>query len=105
MPNDLLDLHNFRTLLMPEGVSYESDDIQYLFAIAKQCAKTAGVSVGGATAIATSGIGAVTLPGVGAVPGWVAGALAGFIGGTAICVMGRGSLKPALDKILEARTR
>ena len=90
---------------MQEGISYNADDIKYLFAVAKHCARSSGLAVAGATAIATSTAGAVTLPIVGAVPGWVAGALAGFIGGTTVCVMGRAALKPALDQIVEARAR
>jgi hypothetical protein len=66
MGDDLLDLNHFRMALMREGVSYEVDDIRYLFEVARTCAKTAGVLVGEA----------VILPVVGAVPGWVAGALA-----------------------------
>jgi hypothetical protein len=105
MPNDLQALNDFRMTLMREGISYDSDDIQYLFAIAKHCAKAAGVPVGAAGGLMTMNAGAVAIPLVGAVPGWVAGALAGFVGGTAACVMGRGALKPALDQILESRSR
>ena len=37
--------------------------------------------------------------------GWVAGVLAGVVDGTAVCVTGRGSLKPTLAQIVGVRER
>lgn len=98
MPDTLL---KFKNMLTKNGiVGYSHDDVQYLWNVAKICARTNGVATAGAVAVMTAGVGTVALPGVGAVPGWVAGALAGFVSGTTTCVMGRVAFKRGLDEIL-----
>lgn len=98
------ELINFQRSLASNGlIGYSHSDLQYLFNIARICARTAGVPLGGAGAVMGAGAGSVTLPGIGAVPGFVAGALAGFIGGTASCMVARGALKKNLDEILKMK--
>jgi hypothetical protein len=90
-----------RTVVGMDGSGEES-----LIGAVKHCAKTAGVSVGAAGAVAMAGAGAVTLPVVGAVPGWVAGALAGFVGGTAACTFAqRGVIHPSVRQLLSSNNR
>lgn len=103
MDDEMLGFAQFRMSLLRENLAYDTDNLKYLYSVARLCAAHAGVPVAAATAIGTSAAGAVTLPVVGAVPGWVAGALAGFLGGTTACMIGRGSMKPALDRILDTR--
>lgn len=96
------ELEEFKYNLMRNDiVGYSHSDVEYLYNVAKICAKTAGIPTAAATGVAMAGVGSVTIPGVGAVPGWVAGALAGFIGGTVSCTIVRGSLKRQLDSILQ----
>ena len=97
------EFFDFRYRLMREGLDYEEGDLQYLFSVAKKCAKLGGVPMAGTGAVMMSGAGAVAIPGIGAVPGYVVGALAGFVGGTAVCTISKFSLKPQLDKLLEER--
>ena len=57
-----------------------------LWDIAKRCAKTTGIPMGGAGLVMGAGAGTVTLPVVGTVSGAVAGFLGGLATGTASCV-------------------
>lgn len=85
--------------MMKVGVlTYDEQDT--LWRIAQRCAKTAGMTVGIPTAIATANVGAVMIPGIGSVPGAVAGFLAGFAGGTTSCVIANVSLRPQIRLLL-----
>jgi len=96
--------HRFRrTLISHQIIGYSTDDLEYLYNVAKICAVQGGIPVAGAGAVLGAGAGTIALPVLGSVPGWVAGALAGFVGGTAVCVMGRGAIKGELDKLLAHR--
>jgi len=100
---------------MPDQIEQTYDDVrglaqdyfgvgdsesETLMKLAKICAKTAGIPMAGAGAVALSGVGAVTLPLVGSVPGYVAGALAGFVGGTTACMIARRSTAEHVKQIL-----
>jgi hypothetical protein len=91
---------DFRSSLLQLGiVSYR--DQETLWDIAKRCARTTGVPMGGAGAVMGLKAGAVTIPGVGAVPGAVAGFLAGLAAGTAACTAANVSHRGELRKLLQ----
>jgi hypothetical protein len=98
--NSTNEVFKFRENLAKNGIiGYSPDKLEYLYNVAKICARTAGIPAAGATAVMAAGVGSVTIPGVGAVPGWVAGALAGFVSGTVSCTIMRVSFKEKLDEL------
>jgi hypothetical protein len=80
-------------------ISYSDQDS--LYSIAKKCAATIGITVGGAGAVFGAGMGTVTVPGVGAVPGGVAGFLAGLIAGTTTCTAANLKYRRELRSLLD----
>ena len=77
---------NFAKELMARGIlSYQEHE--KLWQIAKRCARTTGMPMAGAGAVAGLQMGTVTLPGIGTVAGPLAGALAGLFAGTVSCTM------------------
>ena len=76
----------FAKELMAIGIlSYQEHE--KLWQIAKRCARTTGVPMAGAGALAGLKMGTVAVPGVGTIAGPVAGALAGLFSGTLSCTM------------------
>ena len=74
----------FRSELLKLGIlAYHEQDT--LWRIAKRCAKTTGLPMGGAVAVMGLKAGTVTVPGVGTMSGAVAGFLAGMAAGTFAC--------------------
>jgi hypothetical protein len=89
---------NFVHQMLQLGIlSYKEQET--LWQIAKRCAGTAGISMGGAGALMGLKAGTVTVPGVGTVSGAVAGFLAGLTAGTASCVMLNQTYKNELRKL------
>jgi hypothetical protein len=72
-----------RQMLALHIISYSDQDT--LWSIARKCAATTGIPLGGGFAVLGAGAGAVTVPGVGSIPGYLAGFLAGLATGTATC--------------------
>ncbi len=70
-----------------------------LWQVAKRCAGTAGISMGGVGAVAGLKAGTVTVPGVGTISGALAGFLAGLAAGTTSCVMLNHTFKDELKKL------
>lgn len=90
----------FRQQMLAMGIiSYREHES--LWSIARRCAGTMGVPMGGAGLVMGAGAGTVTIPGVGAVPGAVAGFLAGFVAGTVTCSGLNLSYRDELRKLLD----
>ena len=76
---------DMRNQLMQLGILAHHEQ-ESLLALAKRCAKTSGLPLGGAGAVMAAKAGTVALPGIGTVSGATAGFLAGLATGTASCV-------------------
>lgn len=90
----------FRNQMLAMGIiSYREQES--LWSIAKRCALTTGVPMGGAGLVMGAGAGTVTVPLVGSLPGAVAGFLAGFAVGTATCSSLNLGYRDELRKLLD----
>ncbi|HYD77452.1 hypothetical protein [Ramlibacter sp.] len=89
---------DFRRELIKLGIISHREH-ESLWSIAKRCAVTTGVPMGGGGAAMMASAGTVMVPGVGAVPGAVAGFLAGLAAGTAMCTAANVAYRNELRKL------
>ncbi len=85
-----VDFRSFQKEIVKLGF-YSYDEQQSIFDLAKRCARTSGLALGGAGAIGTAALG----------PGAAVGFLAGMATGTAACTAGSLLYREQIKQLLE----
>ncbi|MGN3974613.1 hypothetical protein [Tsuneonella sp. SYSU-LHT278] len=85
-----VDFRAFQREIVKLGF-YSYDEQQSIFDLAKRCARTTGLSLGGAGAVGTAALG----------PGAAVGFLAGLATGTAACTAGSLLYREQIKQLLE----
>jgi len=97
-----MDAKDFRKELMAIGIVSFSDQ-ETLLDIARRCAYTTGIPLGGTFGTVGAAAGMLAVPGVGEVPGWAVGFLAGLLTGTLTCTSLNDSARRQLKDLAEGR--
>lgn len=91
---------DFRRELVKIGIiSYREQES--LWSIAKRCAVTTGLPMGGGGMVMGAKMGTVAVPGVGTMSGAAAGFLAGLLSGTAMCTAANVAYRDELRRLVE----